>query len=291
MMKKGNALKPVVCLLAFVSIFISCKKEETFGPYDFVEKQTRGIFKMDVSSARINEQYGDKDWVMLSESELHDYFIRLKGINFRKLDENTLLIDDYSFSQKVDLTRLDGCYYFGVIYELPGDEENYVSPVMITFFGTITGNNLVASYSTTVNYYNVGQYQEYSFHASYSFETTLNWINENQWEPAGPPISLITDLGFDMGIRLYFVPNSDDFVPVKEFRIYRIDDITGQLDYQHIGTLENTGQYGYSFNDVTDWALTASNLSTPGYLVSAFGENGIESFLTQQSFKAILLRR
>lgn len=290
-MRNNFVLSHFIFILAIIVLLSSCKKEETYGPYEFVEKQTRGIFKMDISSAQISEQYGDKDWVMLSESELHDYFIRLKGINFRKLNENTLLIDDYSFSQKVDLIKLDGCYYFGVIYELPGDDENYVSPVLITFFGTITGNKLVATYSTTVNYYNVGQYQEYSFHASFAFETTLNWIDENQWEPAGPPIGYISDLGFDRGIRLYFTPNSDDIVPVKEYHVYRIDDISGDLDYQQIGTIENTNQYGYSFNDVTDWALNAPDLSMPGYMITSFGVNGIESFLTQQSFKAILLKR
>lgn len=281
---------PFVLALLF-SILTSCQKEEKYDTFEFVEKHEQGIFKMDISKADVIDQYGDKDWLMLSESELNDYFQRLKGINFRKLDANTLLIDNYNFSQEVELVKLDAGYYFGLIYELPGDEENYISPVMITMFGTITGNRVSATFSSSAYYYNVGQYQESVFHANYVFETTLNWIDSKQWEPAGPQITRIDDLGKGRGIRIYFKAYLEDIVPVKEFRIYRINDITASLNYQHIGTL-TTNDYGaYLFDDITDWALNAGDLETPGYLVTAVGQNQIESFLTQQAFRGLLLHR
>jgi hypothetical protein len=287
-MKSLKISKQIYYLMIFIPLVFSCKKEEV-GNYDFVDKQPTGIFKMDISAAQISEQYGDKNWEILTETELHENFVRLKGINFRKLDDKTLLIDNYDFSKKVTLEKLDNGYSFGLIYEIPGDEENYVSPVMISFYGTITGDKIAASYSVLTYFYTYGQ--EWHFQASYVFETTLSWINENQWEPAGPKITDISDLGLDVGIRLFFEPNIEDFVPIKEFRIYRINDITSQIEYIMIGTMEVTQQSSFYFHDATEWALNASNMSTPGYLVSAVGKNGIESFLTQESFKAIVIKR
>jgi hypothetical protein len=290
MNKNFNTITQLVYFVALVFLLLSCSKED-FGTFEFMDQNPQGIIKMDISNAIISEQYGDKNWEFLSDSELNDYFVRLKGINIRKIDDKTLLIDNYNFSKKADLVKLDQGYYFGVIYELPLDKNEYVSPIMITLFGTITGNKIVASYSTNVSYYNIGWTQEYTFHASYTFETSLSWLSEKQWEPASPKITDIDDLGFNNGIRIFFAPNNDDFVSIKEYRIYRIDDITDKIDYTHIGTIQNTGKSHYYFNDVTSWALHASYLSTPGYLVTSIGSNGIESFLTQEAFKAIVIKR
>lgn len=297
MKQKHNYSKPLnvphfpVVLVLLIFILTSCKKEAKYDTYEFVEKYEQGIFKMDISKADIADQYGDKDWVMLSESELDDYFQRLKGINFRKVNANTLLIDNYNFSQEVELVKLDEGYYFGLIYELPGDEANYVSPIMITMFGTITGNHIYATFSSSAYYYNVGQYQESVFHANYVFETTLDWIDSKKWEPAGPQITRIDDLGTGRGIRVYFKSYEADIVPVKEFRVYRINDITASLNYQHIGTIATNDYGAYLYNDISDWALYAGDLETPGYLVTAVGQNQIESFLTQQAFRGLLLHR
>lgn len=279
-------LRSAFSALLVGAILISCDSSDSSDSDNTfsLDQQSQGIFRMDLSTANISEQFGYQNYTLMSDSELRTYFNRMKSMNFRKLDDNHLLIDNYNFSKKVELTRSGDASSFIVIYS-----PNDTSGLQIILQGTISGGQISASYSVVDLFYTEGQ--EWQLNADYTFSARLKWLPSNQWEPATPAINELYDAGTGRGIRLYFSPSQDDFVKAKGFRVYRINDITSQLNYIKLADITSDGSRSYQYTDNSSWAMNAKYLDTPGYLVTAIGENGIESFLSQEAFKAMVLKR